>query len=111
MHIARVIVSGSAQAAHIPELATPDAVWIGIWASDIKKYRLPSLPLTQVDKHRLETLMRDPRYSTGIWRRELEVFKKIKVKAELEAFSKYGLTAIIDKYLIKKIRQVEKGLF
>lgn len=105
MHIARVIISGSAQAAHIPNLATPDAKWLGVWASDIKKYRLPAMKLTKVDLHRLETLERDPRYNDGIWKRELKVFKKHKLKAELEAFSKYGLTAIINKYLLRKIKE------
>lgn len=107
MHIARVIISGSAISAHIPELATPDAKWLGIYATDIKKYNLPSIPLTQLDIHRLETMKRDPRYSKGIWKDQLEEFLKIKVKAELEAFSKYGLTAIIDKYLMKKMKEVK----
>ncbi len=106
MHIARVIISGSAISAHIRELATPKAKWLGIYASDIKRYNLPSIPLTQLDIHRLETMKRDPRYSEGIWKKQLEEFEKIKVKAELEAFSKYGLTAIIDKYLLKKIEEI-----
>ncbi|HLI46385.1 MAG TPA: DNA topoisomerase IV subunit A [Geobacterales bacterium] len=107
MHIARVIISGSAISAHIPELATPDAKWLGIYATDIKKFGLPSIPLTQLDLHRLETMKRDPRYEDGLWRNQLEEFSKIKVKAELEAFSKYGLTAIIDKYLMKKIKELK----
>lgn len=106
MHIARVIISGSAISAHIPELATPDAKWLGIYATDIKKYSLPSIPLTQIDLHRLETMKRDPRYSNGIWKKQLEEFEKLKVKAELEAFSKYGLTAIIEKYLMKKMKEI-----
>jgi len=107
MHIARVIISGSAISAHIPELATPDAKWLGIYATDIKKYSLPSIPLNQIDLHRIETMRRDPRYNAGIWKDQLEEFAKIKVKAELEAFSKYGLTAIIDKYLLKKIKELK----
>ncbi len=107
MHIARVIISGSATSAHIPELATPKAKWLGIYATDIKKYGLPSVPLTQLDIHRLETMKRDPRYSKGIWKKQLEEFEKIKVKAELEAFSKYGLTAIVDKYLLNKINEID----
>jgi len=107
MHIARVIISGSAISAHIPELATPDAKWLGIYATDIKKYSLPSIPLNQIDLHRIETMRRDPRYNAGLWKDQLEEFAKIKVKAELEAFSKYGLTAIIDKYLLKKIKELK----
>jgi len=40
-----------------------------------------------------------------LWKRELEVFIKIKRKAELEAFSKYGLTNITEKYLPKKLEE------
>jgi hypothetical protein len=39
----------------------------------------------------------------GIWKKELDVFLRLKRKAELEAFSKYGLTNITDKYLPQKI--------
>jgi DNA topoisomerase VI, subunit A len=105
MHIARVIISGSAIAAHIPELATPEAKWLGIYATDIKKYNLPSIPLNELDLHRLETMKRDPRYEDRFWSSQIEFFEKYKQKAELEAFSKYGLTAIIDRYLIKKIKE------
>ena len=48
-------------------------------------------------------LQKDPRYQEGNWKKQLEVFKKIKRKAELEAFSKYGLTNITDKYLPEKL--------
>ena len=43
----------------------------------------------------------------GIWKKELEVFLKIKRKAELEAFSKYGLTNITDKYLPEKLEMAK----
>jgi len=110
MHIARVITSGSAQAAHIPFLATPNAKWVGIWATDIKKYELPALKLNAIDLQRLATLEKDPRYNEGIWAEQLRAFKKIGLKAELEAFSKYGLTAIIDRYILKKIKSMEKDI-
>ena len=45
MHIAQVIISGSANAAHLRDLNTPDAVWSGVWASDIIEYKLPTDPL------------------------------------------------------------------
>jgi DNA topoisomerase-6 subunit A len=107
MHIARVIISGSALSAHIKDLATPEAKWLGIWASDIKKYKLPSIPLNQLDLHRLETMKKDPRYEEEFWNEQINWFLKLKCKSELEAFSKYGLTAIIDKYLIKKLSEIK----
>ena len=104
-HIAMVIKSGSANAAHLRELTVPDAKWMGVWATDIEKYKLPTIPMTDADIKRCHDLKKDPRYQKGIWKRELEVFLKIKRKAELEAFSKYGLTNITDKYLPAKLEE------
>ena len=102
-HIAMVIKSGSANAAHLRELTVPDAKWVGVWASDIEKFKLPTIPMTESDIKRISDLQKDPRYQEGIWKKELEIFLKIKRKAELEAFSKYGLTNITDKYLPEKL--------
>ena len=102
-HIAMVIKSGSANAAHLRELTVPDAKWVGVWASDIEKYKLPTIPMTESDIKRCYDLQKDPRYQKGIWKRELEKFLQLKRKAELEAFSKYGLTAITDTYLPHKL--------
>ncbi|MCW4009720.1 MAG: DNA topoisomerase IV subunit A [Candidatus Bathyarchaeota archaeon] len=104
MHIAQVIISGSANAAHLRALNTPDAVWSGVWASDIIEYKLPTDPLDEVDIKRLYELQRDPRYQNDpLWQREIKTFLKIKKKAEQEAFSRYGLTYIVDEYLPRKL--------
>ena len=102
-HIAMVIKSGSANAAHLRELTVPDAKWIGVWASDIKKYKLPTDPMTEADIKRCHELKNDPRYQGDIWQRELNLFLKMKRKSELEAFAKYGLTKITDDYLPEKL--------
>jgi len=104
MHIAMVIISGSANAAHLRDLNTPDAIWGGVWATDIVDYKLPSDPLTDLDKRRLVELEKDKRYAGDLWQREIETFKKIQKKSEQEAFSRYGLTYIVDKYLPKKLK-------
>ncbi len=106
-HIAMVIKSGSANAAHLRELTVPDAKWMGVWATDIEKYKLPTIPMTESDIKRIYDLQKDPRYQEGIWKKELEVFLKLKRKAELEAFSKYGLTNITDKYLPEKLEMAK----
>ncbi len=106
MHIAMVIISGSANAAHLRELNTPDAKWAGVWASDIVEYKLPSDKLTDLDVKRLHELKKDPRYSAKLWQREIDTFLKIKKKAEQEAFSRYGLTYIVDKYLPAKLEEM-----
>jgi len=108
MHIAMVIISGSANAAHLRDLNTPDAKWFGVYATDIVDYKLPSDKLTELDIKRLYELKKDPRYEGKLWNREIETFMKIKKKAEQEAFSRYGLTYIVDEYLPAKLEMVEK---
>jgi DNA topoisomerase-6 subunit A len=103
-HIAMVIKSGSAAAAHLRDLTTPSAVWLGVWASDIVKYKLPSDPLTEIDIKRLYELKADPRYKDKMWHEELDTFLKIKKKSEQEAFSRYGLSYIVDTYLPDKLQ-------
>jgi len=105
MHIAMVLISGSANAAHLRELTTPDAKWSGVWATDIVDYKLPSDKLTEVDIKRLYELQKDPRYKGELWQREVKTFFKIKKKAEQEAFSRYGLTYIVDEYLPAKLKE------
>lgn len=106
-HIAMVIISGSANAAHLRDLTVPTAKWIGVWASDIVKYKLPTDPMTEADLKRAQELKKDPRYHGGVWQRELDIFLKIKRKSELEAFSKYGLTFIVDNYLKEKMQEAK----
>jgi len=107
MHIAMVIISGSANAAHLRELTTPDAKWSGVWATDIVNYKLPTDPLDAVDIKRLYELQRDPRYKDPLWQREIKTFLKIRRKAEQEAFSRYGLTYIVDEYLPTKLEETK----
>ena len=78
---------------------------MGVWATDIDKFKLPTIPMTESDIKRCHDLLKDPRYQEGLWKRELEVFTKIKKKAELEAFSNYGLTNITENYLPKKLEE------
>ena len=107
MHIAMVIISGSANAAHLRELNTPDAKWSGVWATDIVEYKLPSERLSDLDIKRLYELQKDPRYEGELWKREIETFLRIRRKAEQEAFSRYGLTYIVDEYLPAKLEAME----
>lgn len=107
MHIAMVIISGSANAAHLRELTTPDAKWSGLWATDIVNYKLPSDRLNDIDLKRLYELQRDPRYEGKLWKREIDTFLNIKKKAEQEAFSRYGLSYIVDRYLPAKLEEMK----
>src|SRR4030042_1051469 len=108
MHIAQVIISGSANAAHLRDLTTPDAKWSGVWATDIVNYKLPTDPLDEMDMKRLYELQKDPSYKEDpLWQREIKTFMKIKRKAEQEAFSRYGLTYIVDEYLPAKLEETK----
>jgi len=107
MHIAMVIISGSANAAHLRELNTPDAKWCGVWATDIESYNLPGDKLTDLDVKRLYELQKDPRYEGNLWKKQIEAFLRGRRKAEQEAFSRYGLTFIVDKYLPEKLKSMK----
>jgi DNA topoisomerase-6 subunit A len=104
-----ILLHNSANAAHLRELTTPSAVWLGVWASDIVKYKLPSDKLTDVDIKRLYELKEDPRYTEKMWHDELETFLKIKRKSEQEAFARYGLSYIVDKYLPEKLELMKSA--
>jgi len=103
-HIAMVIISGSAKLAYINhELAVPDAQFIGVTASDISNYDLPTDKLREFDIARLKQLQKDPRYSSEFWQSEIKEMLKLGKKAEQQAFSKYGLEYVVNEYLPAKL--------
>jgi len=104
--IALTVICGSANAAHLRELVTPDALWMGLYPTDMQKYELPTEPMSDVDLKRVHELLNDPRCQSEPWQRELKLFKKLRRKCELEAFSRYGLTFVVDKYLPDKMKEV-----
>ncbi len=105
-HIGQVIISGSAKLAHVNhDLATPDAKFLGVTASDIIEYDLPTDPLKDIDVLRLKELSKDPRYQTEFWQTEIKKMLKIGKKAEQQSFSKYGLEYVVDTYFPEKLRQ------
>ncbi|MEO2240488.1 MAG: DNA topoisomerase IV subunit A [Euryarchaeota archaeon] len=107
-HIYMVIRSGSAKAAHLNhELACPDARFIGVTATDIVEYDLPTEPLTEADRRRIEELKRDPRYDGEFWRRELDLLARLGRKAEQQAFAKYSLDYVVEEYLPTKLEELE----
>jgi DNA topoisomerase VI subunit A len=103
------LLHNSANSAHLRELTTPDAVWLGVTASDIVKYKLPSDKLTEIDIKRLHELKEDPRYTDKMWHDELDMFLKIKKKSEQEAFARYGLSYIVDTYLPEKLQLMKSA--
>jgi len=109
-HIAMVIISGSAKLAHVNhELATPDAKFLGVTASDIINYDLPTDPLKDIDVLRLKELLKDPRYKDEFWKVEIKKMLKIGKKAEQQSFSKYGLEYVVDTYFPEKLESMESA--
>ncbi|MDI6883613.1 MAG: DNA topoisomerase IV subunit A [Hadesarchaea archaeon] len=103
-HIAMVVISGSAKLAYINhELAVPDAQFLGVTASDIVDYKLPTDKLRELDVARLKQLMKDPRYNTEFWQSEIKKMLELGKKAEQQAFSKYGLSYVVKEYLPAKL--------
>jgi DNA topoisomerase-6 subunit A len=104
MHIAQVVKSGSANAAHISGLAIPAAKWIGVTPADIQEYSLPTEPMTSADLKRLEELARDIRYVGSEWQKHITEFQGLRRKAEQQAFSRYGMDFVVDTYLHDKLQ-------
>ncbi len=103
MHIARVIMSGSANAAHVKGLSIPTARWIGVTAADIKKHNLPTEDMSDYDLRRLDELTNDIRYSSEFWQNQIHKFKQLRKKAEQQAFSRHGIDYVVDSYLTDKL--------
>lgn len=98
------VAYGAIKTAHISEyLATPTAEFVGITASDITNYKLPTDKLTEMDVRALNAELKDPRFADEYWRGEIETMLKLNKKAEQQALAKYGLDFVTDKYLPEKL--------
>ncbi len=98
------VAYGAIKTAHISEyLATPTAEFVGITASDILNYELPTDALTPRDIGALNAEMTDPRFNDEFWRTEIQAMLQINKKAEQQALAKYGLDYVTDTYLPEKL--------
>ena len=101
------IAYGAIKTAHISEyLATPTAEFVGITASDILNYDLPTDKLNDRDIAALESELKDPRFQTPFWTEEIKLMLKIKKKAEQQSLAKYGLDYVTDTYLPEKLTEL-----
>ncbi len=100
------VAYGAIKTAHISEyLATPTAEFIGITASDIENYELPTDKLTPRDIGALNAELSDPRFNDQFWKNEIELMLKTGKKAEQQALAKYGLDYVTDTYLPEKLTE------
>jgi DNA topoisomerase VI subunit A len=101
------VAYGAIKTAHISQyLATPQAEFLGVTASDIENYKLPSDTLSEVDIKALQAELTDPRFSTPEWRSEIELMLKNGKKAEQQSLAKYGLNYVTDTYLPEKLTEM-----
>ena len=98
------VAYGAIKTAHISDyLATPTAQFIGITASDILNYDLPTDKLSEKDIGALNAELSDPRFKDEFWVSEIQAMLDMKKKAEQQALAKYGLDYVTDKYLPEKL--------
>jgi len=101
------VAYGAIKTAHLSNyLATPSAEFLGVTASDIENYDLPSDKLSEQDVRALEAERTDPRFGTAEWRSEIELMLKNGKKAEQQSLAKYGLNYVTDHYLPEKLGQM-----
>ena len=101
------VAFGAIKTAHISQyLATPTAEFLGVTASDIENYELPSDKLTEQDVRALNAELSDPRFATAEWRSEIELMLKNGKKAEQQSLAKYGLNYVTEHYLPEKLAEM-----
>ncbi len=101
------VAYGAIKTAHLSNyLATPSAEFLGVTASDIENYELPSDKLSEQDVRALEAERTDPRFQTAEWRSEIELMLKNGKKAEQQSLAKYGLNYVTDHYLPEKLAEM-----
>ncbi|HTT16770.1 MAG TPA: DNA topoisomerase IV subunit A [Thermoplasmata archaeon] len=104
------VAYGAIKTAHLSSyLATPSAEFLGVTASDIENYELPSDKLSDQDVRALEAELTDPRFGTADWRAEIELMLKNGRKAEQQSLAKYGLNYVTDHYLPEKLSAMGIG--
>jgi DNA topoisomerase-6 subunit A len=98
------VAYGAIKTAHISEyLATPTAQFIGVTASDILNYDLPTDKLNDKDIGALNAELSDPRFADEFWVSEIQAMLGMKKKSEQQALAKYGLDYVTDRYLPEKL--------
>jgi DNA topoisomerase-6 subunit A len=112
-NIYRTLKVGSGNAAHIIRFfCVPQASFLGVTPSDIVDYKLPTHPLKDVDvKRAKDALKNDPFFKIHrSWAQAMEQLIKMGVRAEQQALARWGLNYVIDEYLPRKLKAVDKFL-
>ncbi len=114
-NIYRTLKVGSGSAAHVNrKFCVPKATFMGVTPQDILDFGLEDAthPLQPVDvKRAKDALKNDPFFQAHPkWKTALKQMLKMGVRAEQQAFAKWGLNFVIEEYLPQKMKQVKKFL-
>jgi DNA topoisomerase-6 subunit A len=112
-NIYRTLKVGSGNNAHLNSFfCVPKARFLGVTPQDIVDYELPTHPLKDVDvKRAKDALKNDPFFQHyPQWAKALQQLLKMGVRAEQQAFAKFDLNFVIDRYLPEKLKQPGKFL-
>jgi DNA topoisomerase-6 subunit A len=112
-NIYRTLTVGSGNNAHLNSFfCVPKARFLGVTPQDIVDYKLPTHPLKDVDvKRAKDALKNDPFFRHHPeWAGALQLLLKMGVRAEQQAFAKFDLNFVIDRYLPEKLKNPRKFL-
>ncbi len=107
-YIYSVYIRGSKRLSYeSPFLATPDMHLLGVLSRDLDEYGIDyscRIPMNKVDMKRLDDMLAEPYVRQNKrWREDLELMKKMKMKAEIQALSSHGIEYLTDTYLPNKL--------
>ncbi|MFX1340520.1 MAG: hypothetical protein ACFFDK_18065 [Promethearchaeota archaeon] len=90
-----------------PFLATPNIKLLGVLTRDLDAYNIPNevrLPMTKVDIKRTKDMLNEDFVKQNKeWRDDLSLALKLKVKAEIQAFSTHGFEFLTEQYIPEKL--------
>ena len=110
-NIYRTLKTGSANAGHLNEfVSVPQAKYVGVTATDIKTYKLPTHSLKKEDEKKIRDLLKnDPFFGHyKAWQKELNLMLKMGQRVEQQAFASHSLD-YVQEYLVEKI--IKKKIF
>ena len=107
-YIYSVYIRGSKRLSYeSPFLATPDMHLLGVMTHDLDEYHIDQscrIPMGKDDIKRLDDMIsEDFVQNNPRWKADLELMKKLKIKAEIQALSSHGIEYLTDTYLPNKL--------
>ncbi|MFT7517320.1 MAG: DNA topoisomerase-6 subunit A [Myxococcota bacterium] len=114
-NIYRTMKVGSGSAAHVnKDFCVPQATFMGVTPQDIIDFQLEDAthPLQPVDiKRAKDALKNDPFFQAHPrWKKAINQMLKMGVRAEQQAFAKWGLNFVIEEYLPTKLKDTKNFL-